>query len=179
MRKLFWITLLVCSLNTAFAAELRTLKWEEMVPADAPPLPPPAALHGFDQLADMLAAESGPAAEQQYPNAPIVPELDGLKVKLPGYIVPLTIDESSRVTEFLLVPYFGACIHVPPPPSNQIVYVTSESGVALGDMWQPYWIEGTLSVESFSSEMGDTGYRAEAEQIYPYVFDSPAIKNNR
>lgn len=175
MRKILLTALLLCSLSTAFAAELRTLKWEEMIPADAPPLPPPAALHSMDQLADMLA-ESGPAAEQQYPNAPIVPELDGLNVKLPGYIVPLTIDDNSRATEFLLVPYFGACIHVPPPPSNQMVYVTSEGGVALGDMWQPYWIEGKLSVASFSSDMGDTGYSADATQIYPYVFDSPAIK---
>ena len=158
MRKILLTALLLGSLSTTFAAELRTLKWEEMVPADAPPLPPPAALHGFDQLADMLT-ESGPAAEQQYPNAPVVPELDGQQVKLPGYIVPLTIDDNSRITEFLLVPYFGACIHVPPPPSNQMVYVTSEGSVALGDMWQPYWIEGKLSVASFSSDMGDTGQR--------------------
>ena len=176
MRKIFFVTLLLCSVSAAYADNLRTLKWEEMVPADAPPLPPPAALHGLDQMADILSAESGPAVDQQYPNAPVVPELDGLNVKLPGYIVPLTIDDNSRITEFLLVPYFGACIHVPPPPSNQIVYVSSEGGVAMGDMWQPYWIEGTLSVESFSSDMGDTGYRAEAQQVYPYVFDSPAIK---
>ena len=64
MRKILLTTLLFCSLSTAFAAELRTLKWKELVPADAPPLPPPAALHDFDQLVDMLA-ESGPAAEQQ------------------------------------------------------------------------------------------------------------------
>ncbi|HHX36002.1 MAG TPA: DUF3299 domain-containing protein [Gammaproteobacteria bacterium] len=176
MQKIFWITLLLCSFNMAFATELRTLKWEEMVPADAPPLPPPTALHDLNQLGDILAQESGPAAEQQHPNAPVVPELDGLMVKLPGYIVPLVIDDNSRITEFLLVPYFGACIHVPPPPSNQIVYVHSEGGVAMGDMWQPYWIEGKLSVESFSSDMGDTGYRAEAQSIYPYVFDSPAVK---
>lgn len=176
MRKILCLALAVCSLSVASAADLRLLRWEEMIPADAQPLPPPVALHDLNQLADILAEESGPAAQQQYPNAPIVPELNGLKVKLPGYIVPLTIDESSRITEFLLVPYFGACIHVPPPPSNQMVYVHSEGGVAMGDMWQPYWIEGKLTVESFSSDMGDTGYRAEAEKVYPYVFDSPAIK---
>ena len=176
MQKIFWITLLLCSFNMAFATELRTLKWEEMVPADAPPLPPPTALHDLNQLGDILAQESGPAAEQQHPNAPVVPELDGLMVKLPGYIVPLVIDDNSRITEFLLVPYFGACIHVPPPPSNQIVYVFSEAGVPLGNMWQPYWIEGTLKVESLSSDMGETGYSAEAYQVYPYIFDSPAIK---
>lgn len=176
MRKMIWMMFLLCSVHSAYAEPLRTLKWEDMVPADAPPLPPPTALHDLNQLADLLAEETGPAAEQQYPNAPVVPELHGLTVKLPGYIVPLTIDDNSRITEFLLVPYFGACIHVPPPPSNQIVYVQSEGGVALGDMWQPYWIEGLLSVESFSSDMGDTGYRAEAYSIYPYVFESPAIK---
>ncbi|HUH58399.1 MAG TPA: DUF3299 domain-containing protein, partial [Pseudomonadales bacterium] len=49
-------------------------------------------------------------------------------------------------------------------------------GVALGEMWQPYWIEGQLSVQAFSSDFGDTGYQAVAEKIYPYVFASPAIK---
>lgn len=176
MRKIICLALAICSFNVVYASDLRTLRWEEMVPADAPALPPPTALHDLNQLADVLAEETGPAAAQQHLNAPVVPELDGIKMKLPGYIVPLTIDDNSRVTEFLLVPYFGACIHVPPPPSNQIVYVTSEGGVALGEMWQPYWIEGKLSVQSFSSEMGDTGYQAIAEQIYPYVFDSPAIK---
>lgn len=176
MRKLFCVIWLLCSVTAVYAGELRLLKWQDMIPADAPPLPPPAVLHDLNQLADILTEETGPAAEQQYPNAPVVPELHGLRVKLPGYIVPLTIDESSRITEFLLVPYFGACIHVPPPPSNQIVYVHSEGGVAMGEMWQPYWIEGRLKVESFSSDMGSTGYSAEAEQVYRYVFDSPAIK---
>jgi hypothetical protein len=53
--------------------------------------------------------------------------LDGQNIRLPGYIVPLEVSEEGRTTEFLLVPYFGACIHVPPPPSNQIVHVKSES----------------------------------------------------
>lgn len=175
MRKILCLVLTIFSLSVAYASDLRTLRWEEMIPADAPPLPRPTALHDLNQLADILS-ESGPMTAQQHPNAPVVAELDGLHIKLPGYIVPLTIDDNSRITEFLLVPYFGACIHVPPPPSNQIVYVTSEGGVALGDMWQPYWIEGQLSVQSFSSEIGDTGYQAVAEQIYPYVLDSPAVK---
>lgn len=175
MRKTLCLILAVCSLSVAYADNLRTLRWEEMVPADAPPLLPSAPLHDLNQLADILS-ESGPVAAQQHPNAPVVAELNGIQMKLPGYIVPLTIDDNSRITEFLLVPYFGACIHVPPPPSNQMVYVISEGGVALGDMWQPYWVEGQLSVQSFSSDMGDTGYQAVADAIYPYVFDSPAVK---
>ena len=120
-----------------------------------------------DQLADALA-ESGPAAMQQSPNAPVVQALNGQSVKLPGYIVPLDVTEEGRVTEFLLVPYFGACIHVPAPPSNQIVHVTTELGVLMDALYQPFWIEGALKVEQTSSELADAGYQMEAEKIYAY-----------
>jgi hypothetical protein len=152
----------------AAAAEVRELTWGEMMPPDTA-LPAPAApVHDLAQLADALAAESGPAATQQAPAAPVVKELDGVEVKLPGYIVPLDVSEEGRVTEFLLVPYFGACIHVPPPPSNQIVHVTSELGVLLDALYQPFWIEGPLKVEHVSSELAEAGYRMEASKIYPY-----------
>jgi hypothetical protein len=150
------------------AAEVRELTWSEMVPADAPPQAvEPAPIHDLSQLADALA-ESGAAAMQQSPTAPVVEELDGQSVKLPGYIVPLDVTDEGRVTEFLLVPYFGACIHVPPPPSNQIVHVTSELGVLLDALYQPFWIEGSMKVEQTSSELAEAGYQMEAEKIYAY-----------
>jgi hypothetical protein len=85
-----------------------------------------------------------------------------------GYIVPLEVNEEGRTTDFLLVPYFGACIHVPPPPSNQIVHVKSELGVKLDELYQPYWIEGPLQVKASSSELADAGYQMEADKIYVY-----------
>lgn len=151
------------------ADEARELTWSEMVPADAPPpQEQQAPIHDLSQLANALSSESGPAAPQQEPAAPVVPELDGQRIKLPGYIVPLDADDQNRVSEFLFVPFFGACIHVPPPPSNQIVYVTSELGVKLDDLYQPFWIEGPLKVETASSELAQAGYRMAAEKIYPY-----------
>ena len=152
------------------AAEVRELTWVEMIPADAPPAAeaPQAPMHDLSQLADALASESGPAIPQQSPAAPVVKALDGQQVKLPGYIVPLNVSDENRVIEFLLVPYYGACIHVPPPPSNQIVYVTSELGVQLDDLYQPFWIEGPLKVEVASSELVEAGYRMAAEKIYAY-----------
>ena len=90
------------------------------------------------------------------------------KVSLDNQDEPLDIDEQNRVSEFLLVPFFGACIHVPPPPSNQIVHVRSELGVMLNDLYQPFWIEGALSVESIDSELAQAGYQMHAEKIYPY-----------
>lgn len=173
MRGLLFAVLVsgITSLSTAplLAAEPQTLTWSEMIPADAPPQPQQQApVHDLSQLADALAAEGGPAAMQQSPAAPVVKALDGKQVKLPGYIVPLDVTEEGRVTEFLLVPYFGACIHVPPPPSNQIVHVTSELGVLLDALYQPFWIEGPIKVGQVSSELAESGYQMAAEKIYPY-----------
>ena len=155
-----------------WAGEVRELTWAEMIPADAPPPAPPAPIHDLSQLSDALNAEAGPAATQQSPAAPVVKALDGQEVKLPGYIVPLDVTEEGRVTEFLLVPYFGACIHVPPPPSNQIVHVKSELGVLMDALYQPFWIEGPLQVKASSSELAEAGYQMEASKIYPY--ESPS-----
>lgn len=145
------------------AAELRTLSWSELIPADAlPPPPPPLLLH------DPASAESAPPAVQLMPAAPVVDALDGQRVRLPGYLVPLAVDTRNRARTFLLVPYFGACIHVPPPPSNQIVQVHSDDGLALDELWQPFWVTGELHVEHSSSELAEAGYRMPAAQIRPY-----------
>ena len=63
--------------------------------------------------------------------------LNGQYVKLPGYVVPLESDAGGLLSEFLLVPYYGACIHVPPPPSNQIVYVRLNKPYLLKSMEDP------------------------------------------
>ncbi|MGB8974877.1 MAG: DUF3299 domain-containing protein [Pseudomonas capeferrum] len=153
----------------AWATDPRELDWPALIPEGAPVIPPQLApLHDLSQLSDALSAESAPAAHQQAPNAPVVQSLDGQQIKLPGYIVPLEVSEEGRTTEFLLVPYYGACIHVPPPPSNQIVHIFSEMGVRIEDLYQPYWIEGKLQVRASSSELADAGYQMEAEKIYAY-----------
>ena len=150
-----------------WAAEPKDLTWSEMIPPDAPPeVPNMTPLHDLSQMSSTL--ESAPAAKQDLPNAPVVKSLDGQNIRLPGYIVPLEVSEEGRTTEFLLVPYFGACIHVPPPPSNQIVHVKSEVGVKLDELYQPYWIEGALQVKASSSELADAGYQMEADKIYVY-----------
>jgi hypothetical protein len=166
------LTLLLTLSAPLWAGEVRELTWAEMIPADAPPPAPPAPIHDLSQLSDALNAEAGPAATQQSPAAPVVKALDGQEVKLPGYIVPLDVTEEGRVTEFLLVPYFGACIHVPPPPSNQIVHVKSELGVLMDALYQPFWIEGPLQVKASSSELAEAGYQMDASKIYPY--ESPS-----
>lgn len=163
------LTILLMTSLPLWAADPRELDWPALIPEGAPVIPPQLTpLHDLSQISDALSAEAAPAARQQAPNAPVVKALDGQQVRIPGYIVPLEVSDEGRTTEFLLVPYYGACIHVPPPPSNQIVHIFSEMGVRIEDLYQPYWIEGTMQVKASSSELADAGYQMEAEKIYAY-----------
>ncbi len=162
------LALLLLVATPLWAAQPKELTWSEMIPPDAAPeVPEMAPLHDLSQLGN-LDPEAAPAAKQDLPNAPVVPTLNGQNIRLPGYIVPLEVNEDGRTTEFLLVPYFGACIHVPPPPSNQIVHVTSKVGVKLEELYQPYWIEGAMQVKPSTSELADAGYQMDAQKIYVY-----------
>lgn len=168
MRHQLLAILLLCS-TPLWAAEVRELTWSEMIPADAPPqLTSDQPMHDLSKLADTLSAELAPAAVQQSPAAPVVAELSGQTVKLPGYIVPLDVMDDGKVTEFLLVPYFGACIHVPPPPSNQIVLVKYPKGVELDALYEPFWIQGPLKAENATSELADAGYQMTADDVFAY-----------
>lgn len=162
------LALLLLTATPLWAAQPKELTWSEMIPPDAAPeVPDIAPMHDLSQLGN-LDPEAAPAAKQDLPNAPVVPALNGQHVRLPGYIVPLEVNEDGRTTDFLLVPYFGACIHVPPPPSNQIVHVTSKVGVKLEELYQPYWIEGAMQVKPSTSELADAGYQMDAQKIYVY-----------
>ncbi|HCG90056.1 MAG TPA: DUF3299 domain-containing protein, partial [Alteromonas macleodii] len=84
-------------------------------------------------------------------DAPVVDTFDGKRVKIPGFVVPLE-GTAELTTEFLLVPYFGACIHVPPPPSNQIVYVKFEEGVRIDNIYDAIWVTGELSTDGWKGD---------------------------
>ena len=94
--------------------------------------------------------------------------LNGKLVKVPGFTVPLE-DWASSVTEFLLVPYVGACIHTPPPPPNQLVYIQMDDGErATMDGWNPVWVEGVLEIEMTRSMYGYVGFTITGQRVYPY-----------
>ena len=100
-------------------------------------------------------------------SAPVVSALDGQRIRLPGFVVPLDF-EDTEISEFLLVPYFGACIHVPPPPSNQIVYVKTVAGYPLKELFDPVWVTGELHTQAYLNDVGDAGYTMQATIIEPY-----------
>jgi hypothetical protein len=139
---------------TTNAAEPKELFWEDLTPKDFFALPPPDFSHDNKM-------------PQLQPNAPLVEALDGQFVKIPGFIVPLE-GTAEKTTEFLLVPYFGACVHVPPPPSNQIVYVRFTEGVNIGDLYDAVWITGTLSTSGWEGDIASVGYTLSGNAIEPF-----------
>ncbi len=122
-----------------------------------------ASLDDLDPQAGRLLDEMMAALR----SAPVVPAMDGRMVRLPGFVVPLE-GEGQTVTTFFLVPYFGACIHTPPPPSNQIVYVSFEPGTRLENLYDAVWVTGKLRVQDFSHELAAAGYTLEAYRVEPY-----------
>ena len=103
-------------------------------------------------------------------------ELNGKPIRMPGYLLPLEYD-GKKVSEFLLVPYVGACIHTPPPPPNQIVFVTSEAGFTPGDgLYTPVWVDGIMKTQQSESDLSlvdgtssvPSSYTLEASSVKPY-----------
>ena len=96
-------------------------------------------------------------------------QLQGKRVAIPGFMVPLE-DDAENVTEFLLVPYAGACIHVPPPPPNQIVHVLMQRGGKVKMSFiDPIVVTGTLKISTVKSPYGDVSYDLAAEAVAPYT----------
>lgn len=95
------------------------------------------------------------------------PVLDGAYIKMPGYIIPIDLS-TKGVTSFVLVPYVGACLHTPPPPPNQLVFVTTQTPWPSEALWDAVWVTGLMQHEIQSTEVADTGYVLKADQMEVY-----------
>jgi uncharacterized protein len=147
---------------------VRDLKWEELMPAGWNPR------QAIDRLNLKNVGDNDPRANEllaevraEWDRAPVVKKLAGQKVRLPGYIVGLEGD-GEGVREFLLVPYFGACIHVPAPPSNQIVHVFADRSVPDALLYEAVWITGVIELEQVDTALGSAGYRIRQATVEPY-----------
>ncbi len=125
---------------------------------------------GADGMGPLAAIAEGSAADSmpQLGTFNVVEALDGKTIRIPGYVVPLTSVESNVYTEFLLVPYFGACIHTPPPPPNQILYIQADPAVTIEYLWEPFWVEGVMSTQSHHNDTGDAAYTVALTKLEPY-----------
>jgi len=94
-------------------------------------------------------------------------DLNGKTVRIAGYITPVEID-GENVISFLLVPYLGACIHVPAPPSNQIIYISGVKKLKLDEIYDPVWVTGSLEAKPLTTIYAEAGYRIANAEIKPY-----------
>jgi hypothetical protein len=147
----------------------RTIGWEVLVPADWDPMKDLKGLNlSILSDADPRATAALAKLREAWDNAPINPAVVGQTVRLPGYLVPLE-ETKDGLKEFLLVPYFGACIHSPPPPANQIVHVLPRTPAKGLRSMDTVWVTGVLTGTRTDSYMGMSGYRIEATLVTPYA----------
>lgn len=97
------------------------------------------------------------------------PALDGAYIKMPGFIIPIDLS-TAGVSSFVLVPYMGACLHTPPPPPNQLVFVTTDTPWPSDNLWDAVWVTGQMRHGLQTTEVADTGYVLGAEKMDVYVW---------
>jgi hypothetical protein len=156
------------SAGTDSTAEVRTLEWDELMPADFDP----GLLFKDVDIAslsdrDPRAQELMMKLRKLWDEAPVVSALDGVRVRLPGFAIPLESD-GQLASRFLLVPYYGACIHVPPPPANQTVLVEAPAGARIQRAFAPVWVTGRLTVQRADTDFARAGYTLIATDVSPY-----------
>ena len=154
--------------GASLPSPVRTIGWEQLIPPGWDPYKDLKALN-LDGLKDNdpKAEEALKKMRQMWDNAPINPGVLGQSVRLPGFMVPLEdLPEGSK--EFLLVPYFGACVHSPPPPANQIVHVVLDKPTKRFRLMDTLWVTGALSATKTDSHMGVASYRIDAKLVAPF-----------
>ena len=157
------------SSSGADAQGYRPMDWEVLIPKDWEPL------RDFKSLNFNGMSDSDPRAiaalrklQKAWKNAPLNPAIQNEKIVISGFIVPLDSSDSSTIEEFLLVPYFGACIHVPPPPSNQVIHVVPAQPLKGFQMMDPVTVTGDLSPSRIDTPYGSAGYEMQARSVTPY-----------
>ncbi len=161
MKKIMLVLLLALVALGAIAANSPAYKdteWLDLMPKDEV-----EALKNAQGLAVDHAAKG-----EQIGSYRTMPGLNNTKIRLAGYVVPVEQTDDGQMTEFFFVPYFGACIHVPPPPPNNIVYVKMAAPIPAADMFNAYWLEGTIKTERLSNDIAATAYVMTGDSLKLY-----------
>jgi len=154
------------------APSYREVSWDDLTPKDWDPL------KQFREMNFGALSDSDPKAiamlqrmRETWDNAPTNIAMEGQNVRIAGYLVPLD-ETKDGLIQFLLVPYFGACIHTPPPPSNQIIEVRPKQPSKGYRPMDTVWVSGTLRTLRSETYMGTSSYRMDALRVEPYVRNS-------
>jgi hypothetical protein len=148
--------------QTAFAATAREVTWDDLLP----PGLPYSEIIGEGEI-DEANDTWNPIYDA---NAiKLNEDLNGAYIKMPGFIIPFDTS-ATGVTNFMLVPYVGACLHTPPPPANQLVMVNAATPWPGDQLWDPVWVTGTMRTQLQSTKLGQTGYSISADDMEIYVW---------
>lgn len=159
--------------------EFREIDWDALIPeADLQALmTPPDYINEIEdgslednfeqQIADAFDKPDD-AYSRALVSTNVIAEMDGARVRIPGFIVPIETNEDKLVTEFFIVPYFGACLHMPPPPPNQIIYASYPQGVEQPNLYEPFWLSGELKTEVKTNDLAQAAYvmRVASYELY-------------
>lgn len=141
------------------AGEIVAIEWRDLIPPGDVFLPP--------ELQALAPHDETSMAAQQPQSTGVRTDWNGHTIRLSGFIVPLDY-KGTGVTAFLLVPYVGACIHVPPPPANQLVLVTTGRPYESSGLFEPVTVTGMFGTASTSTQLAEVGYALSADDIVPY-----------
>lgn len=142
-------------------AELPEIDWLDLMPAEDL-----ALLESMPEI--VHDGEGPPLLPDEIMTGRVVTAMANTRGRIPGFVVPLKITGDMRIHEFFLVPYFGACIHVPPPPPNQLIHMKYEKGFKLEALYDPVWVAGTILIDRTENVMGTSSYSMVVESVYPY-----------
>jgi len=143
----------------ALAEGFVDLEWADLVPEGETLIPP--------MLQGLIDHDQANLSSQQPPSSGIRTDWNGEVVRLPGFIVPIDYS-GTGVTAFILVPYVGACVHVPPPPANQLVFVTTEKPYESSGLFEAVNVTGMFGTASTKTQLADIGYALSADRIEPF-----------
>lgn len=121
------------------------------------------------QVANAIENASDDRYQQALVSTKVVPEMDGKAVRIPGFVVPIEFNEDRAITQFFLVPFFGACIHVPPPPPNQVIHVTTPQGFTERELYNPFWISGVIKTNYTANDIAAATYSMELQYVEMYT----------
>lgn len=160
--------------------EFKTVEWTDLMPKedlDALLNPPSYVTEVEDgsvedqissQIQNSIAAAKDDRYQQALSSTKIIEEMNGKAIRIPGFIVPLEFDDEQTITQFFLVPFFGACIHVPPPPPNQIIFVNAPQGLKINALYDPIWISGVLKTTLIENDLATSAYSLQMQSFEFY-----------
>ena len=148
--------------SALWAATAKEITWDDLIP----PGVPYSEIIGEGDL-DEVNDTWAPIFDEN--GVKLNEALNGAYIRMPGFIIPFEVT-TEGVTEFLLVPYVGACIHTPPPPPNQLVLANAKSPWPSDKLWEAVWVEGEMSTQMMSTIYGDTGYTLRVDNMEVYVW---------